>query len=963
MTTTFMFMPRTHLLSYFPGLRRWFAALPLAATLAAAQTPAPGVSAGDDYFENKVRPIFATSCAACHGQAESGGLRVDSRDALLKGGTSGPAIVPGNPDKSLLIEAVRQTGEIKMPLGGHLKPEQIADLAAWVKMGAPWPEVKGAVHPPIPTGFQVTAEQKAFWAFRPLEKLDPPAVKKAAWAKTPIDRFVLATLEHEGLHPVAPASRRVLLRRAYLDLAGLPPTREEVSAFEKDKSPDAFAKVVDRLLATPQYGERWGRHWLDVARYAEDDVRGLDPKGRGYMPFDGAYVFRDWVIKAFNDDMPYDFFVKAQLAGDLLDPKARDKALPGTALLGQGPWWWDQADPPQGRADERNERIDAVTRGFLGLTVACARCHDHKYDPISQRDYYALGGVFASTTYKEYPLASAAAVTAWQEKRGKVDKLQQSLREFENEAGKQYAEVLAWQTGKYMVAAWKVTGDPRMKPEEAAASERVDLEMLERWIKFLGKPQKNYAYLHDWQDMVRSGGKLDQAKYLGEWFQNLALSVLAEARDIERQNDAIKAKAGVKRPPMRDAYPNEFETKDQFCPGCDLELKTMPLERGKLYTDLFVADLDSGETEDRRSPGLFVLRGWSLEQHLSPDVRDHIAAVKDHIEELEKELPQRYPFVHGVADIARPHDIQVNLHGSPYNLGDDAPRRFLAVLSPGDPKPFMRGSGRLELADDIASSPLAARVLVNRVWKWHFGSGIVETPDNFGKMGDRPSNPELLEYLARHFVDSGMSIKQLQREIMLSAVYQLSADADAADEQKDPANRLYWRANRRRRDAEALRDSTLFVSGARDLKKAGGPSTAFSDTNDRRTVYCKVSRYRLSNFLQVFDFPNPSFTAEQRFSTTVPLQRLFFMNSSFVYHQAELLAKRVYAAGDDRARIEKAYELLFDRAPNKAELQAGLDFVRSNPDKPENEIEGEPSIAWKEYARVLLSSNEFEFVD
>jgi hypothetical protein len=915
-------------------------------------------SEGTDFFENKIRPVLANNCYACHTSSEMGGLRVDSRESLLKGGKSGPAVMPGDPEKSILIQAIAQTGELKMPKGGKLKPAEIAAVTEWVKMGAPWPEAAKIAPTATSTQYVITPQQKAFWSFQPLHEPATPQVKEKAWVKTDIDRFVLAKLESEGLKPVAAADRRTLIRRATLDLIGLPPTPDEVDAFVNDKSPHAFEKVVDRLLASPQYGERWGRHWLDVVRYAEDDVRGLDPKDRGYMPFNGAYVYRDWVIQAINDDIPFDRFVKAQLAGDQLDPKLRA----GTALLGQGPWWWDQAEPVQGRADERNERIDMVSRGFLGLTVACARCHNHKYDPISQKDYYALAGVFLNTTYTEYPTSSPAETSAWEKQQKKIDDLDEEVDKFLDQEGKLYAEVVAHKVAKYMMAAWRVSGEPKMKLDEAANEEKVDPELLEKWIKFLGRPQKHYSYLLDWQAMVKSGGTIEQAQFLANQFQDLVLSVLADAKELKEENDIIKAKADVKKKPHRDAYPNEFETKDQFCPGCDLELKTLPLERSNLYLDIFIYDLES-ETEQKPDPGLLALHGWSLERHLSTEAMEHVTSLRAQIEAMKKALPQQYPFVHGAGDTKTIQNMHVNVRGNPNNLGDEVPRRFLAVLSSDDAKPFSKGSGRLELADAVVASPIAARVIVNRVWKWHFGTGIVDTPSNFGQMGERPTNPELLEYLAKDFVNHGMSFKKLHREILLSSVYQLSSEASPANEEKDPANRLYWRANRRRLDAEAIRDSVLFASGALDLKKAGGPSTDFADDNDRRTVYCKVSRYRLNDFLQVFDFPNPSFTAEQRFSTNVPLQRLFFMNSSFVYRQADRLAKRVNDEGSEEARIRKAYRLLYGRTPTAPEMQAGLEFVKANPEKPGNQIVGEPSTAWKQYARVLLSSNEFEFVN
>jgi mono/diheme cytochrome c family protein len=939
----------------------------------AAKPTAPAVvaaapvneAAANDFFENKIRPILAEKCYACHTDAQSGGLRIDSRDGILKGGETGPAIVVGDPDKSLLIQAVMQVGVLKMPKGGHLKPQQIEDLVAWVKMGAPWPASK-EVLPVAKSGpeFSITPEQRQFWSFRPLAKPAVPAVKDSKWAHTDIDRFVLAKLESKGLTPVQPADRRTLLRRATIDLTGLPPTPEEIEAFEKDKSSGAFAKVIDRLLESPRYGERWGRHWLDVARYGEDDVRGLDPKGRGYMPFNGAYVYRDWVIAAFNSDMPYDRFVKAQLAGDQLDPKSRDTMIAGTGFLGQGPWLWDQAEPVQGRADERNERIDAVTRGFLGLTVQCARCHNHKYDPISQKDYYALGGVFASTTYTEYPRVSEAQVKAYREKEKQIEDLETEKSEFEREASEQLSEILAHQTAKYMVAAWRVIGKPKKTAAEIADEAKVDPEMLGRWVKYLSKPQTHYPYLNDFQAMIANGGGTEaQAKFLAGSFEKLVLRTLAENKKIKEENDIIKAKNNVPKRTMKDAKPNEFETQDQFCPGCDLELKALPTDQGKLYLDLFRGSLDSGD-EYKPEPGVFTFYGYSLERQLGTTWKEHVEALDAQIEAQKKALPKEFPFVHGVGDRTKALDLQVNLRGSPFSLGDTVPRRFIQVLSTdsmGDR--FLEGSGRLELANKIVQSPLASRVFVNRVWKWHFGTGLVDTPDNFGKMGEKPSNPELLEYLAAKFKDDGMTLKKLQKEIMLSAVYQLSTEGNAEDMEQDANNRYYWRFNRLRLNAEALRDSILFVAGDLDLKKTSGPSVEFSEDNTSRTVFCKVSRFRLDNFLQVFDFPNPSVTAEQRFATNVPLQRLYFMNNTFVYAQASKLAERVYPKGTDEERIKELYWLLFGRKPTEQELQLGLEFLKANPEKPGREIAGEPTTALKQYARALLSSNEFEFLN
>jgi mono/diheme cytochrome c family protein len=919
--------------------------------------------AGDDFFENKVRPIFAGQCGSCHQARAGGGLSLTSREAILKGGETGPAIVPGDPDKSLLIEAVHQTGDLRMPKDGKLSADEIATLAQWIKMGAPWP--KTDIAPVVIAGKQITPDMRKWWSFQPLKDPAIPAVKEAAWsksAKSDIDRLVYAKLEEKGLAPSAPADKRTLIRRATLDLTGLPPTPDEIAAFEKDNSPDAFAKVVDRLLASPAYGERWGRHWLDVARYGDDDIRGLDPRGRGYMPMDGAWVYRDWVIKAFNEDLPYDNFVKMQIAGDLMEKKPTQDELKATGFLGGAPWIWDQAEPLQGRADERNERIDAVTRGFLGLTVACARCHDHKYDPILAKDYYALGGIFANSTYKEYNFVPDSEVDFWKQKFKLANDKDDAAADYYKTETEQLAKALAAQTSTYMVAAWQVSGKPKMKLEDAADKARLDPEMLDRWVKFLAKKPLFYPNLKEWQAMVAEGGTEDQAKFLADSFQQQILELLIEDKKIEDENDKIKAKAGVPVVREKDVKPNDFDTYDQFCPGCTLELKVLTPEKANLYEDLFIRQLGTGIFEERGLPGLFVFRGWDLVRRLGPAEQEYLSQLQKERDNIKK-AGEIYPFVHGMADKPKIENIALNLRGNPKSLGPIVPRGFITVLGAPDKKPYTEGSGRLQLAEDIIASPLASRVIVNRVWKWHFGTGIVNSADNFGKVGDPPSNPELLDYLAVQFQKNGMSLKKLHRTIMLSAVYQQSSKETPEAHAKDPQNRFYSHYSLQRLDAEQLRDSMLFVAGDLDNKEPGGPSTSLGIDNDRRTVYAKISRFRIDSYLQAFDFPNPTFTAEQRFSTNVPVQRLYFMNDAFVYAQAGKLAERVYSAGDDAARIKEAYRLLFGRAPTPEELQAGLDFLKNTPEKPGYMVAQEPLTAWKQYSRVLFSSNEFEFLN
>ena len=909
-----------------------------------AQTPGTGAGSAE-FFESRVRPLLVAQCYECHTEKQNGGLRVDSRAALLAGGESGPSIVPGDPDKSLLIQAVRRLPDApQMPSKRpKLRDEDIAALADWVKAGAPWPA--GAAGPAVapstpakPASF--TPEQRAYWAFQPLSSPTVPSVKNAAWARTDIDRFVLARLERERLTPVASADKLTLIRRATLDLTGLPPTPDDVSAFLADGSPTAFAKVVDRLLASPRYGETWGRAWLDVARYGEDDYRSLDPKGRGLAPYENAYLYRDWVIKAFNDDMPYDQFVKAQLAADLMSDTERVRNLPALGFLGLGPWYYDNGAVEITRADERHDRVDAVSRGFLGITVGCARCRDHKYDPIPTRDYYALAGVFLNTRYHEYPLAPQSVVDEYKAAEKKIEKKQDLLDEFLGKESLQLAGTLVFQASKYMQAAWKVTGESKTPKQKVIDTEKLDYELFDRWLRFLAKAPTEYPNLRAWQEMVRGGGTAPQAKKLSEQFQDELVDVMLARKAIDEENDIIRAKAltGTKKKEPSNK-PNEFVTNDDFCPGCGLVLKSLPLAQNKLWTDVFQRDLEIVTDPALAQPGLLAFGGWGLLRQLGPDRRTLIDALEKDIETMTKALPEKYPYVHGVEDIETATNLKVSLRGSAYRLGDEAPRGFPTILTP-QPVTFTKGSGRLELADTIVRNPLAIRVIVNRIWKGHLGTGIVDTPSNFGKNGDRPSHPELLDYLSHYFLDHKMSIKALTREIMLSQVYQLSTTDSAANAEKDGGNRLYWRANVHRLSVEQIRDSVLSVSGALDTKM-GGPSITLTPLAKRRTVYGKVSRYKLDEFLQLFDYPSPSQSAEKRFSTNVPLQRLFFMNSDFMQQHAEQLALRVVGEVDDAARVQKAYRLIFGRMATAAEVQAAKEFLAAEPMKQYEEKKAE----------------------
>ncbi len=1004
---------------------------PLLFLCAVSMSAAPPI-AGVDLFETKVRPLLVEQCYACHTQSKLGGLRLDSRQTIMEGGKSGPAVVPGKPDESLLIRVVRhEIEDMNMPMGGKLTEEQIASLTEWVKQGAPWPEEPDAVISKTEDGFQITPAQRDFWSFRQLQKTQPPQLRDRR-IHNYIDNYVFAKLHAEELEPNAPADKRTLIRRASVDLTGLPPAPAEVEEFVNDKSEDAYEKLVNRLLNSPKYGERWGRHWLDVVRFGEDDLHGIAKNRLGYEPYPKAYIYRDWVIKAFNDDMPYDTFVKAQLAADLMtkaewadkpkgeygeeekwgrlqvanwdeltdeerrelipsghvvDESLDEDLLPGLGFQGAGPWYYDLGDAWVMRADDRNDRVDVVTRGFLGLTVACARCHDHKYDPISTQDYYGLAGVFFNSPYHEYPLAEQAVVDHWREKDKVVQAQKKRIKDFLEDEEKQLARQLAYQTRDYMVAAWKVTGEPKMDLVKAAYEHKLDVEILQRWIEFLAKPPKNYPYLMEWQSLVAHGGDIEAAELQAEMFQEKLLAVVDEYEKKKERNRDIVTKAWPldDKPPI--PMPNTFKTEFE---KYHIELEPMERVRANLYTDVFLFDLDAQQNADGypgKKPGLLKLTDWGLESRLTADSQAHLKRMRDDLEALEKQRGEQYPFVMGVRDSDIITELPLHERGSPLNLGEPVERGFLEALdTEGGHKPFTKGSGRLELAEAIVNHPLAARVIVNRVWKWHFGTGIVNTPSNLGQVGERPSHPDLLEYLAQRFVDSGMSIKQLHRDIMLSHTYRQSSGANAAATAKDPQNRLYWRFSRQRLDAEQIRDSILFVSGLLDAEKIGGPSKSLDDPEfRRRAVYGKVSRFRLADYHATFDFPNPGISASQRFVTSVPLQRLFFMNSDIVYEAASELVDRTAKAPEekekeeeandrteasetppptDEERIKRAYEILFQRAPTGQELAAGLEFLadKSN-QKAEDDYREEPVTAWNLYARALLSSNEFLFLN
>jgi Protein of unknown function (DUF1549)/Protein of unknown function (DUF1553) len=815
-----------------------------------------------------------------------------------------------------------------------------------------------------------------------------PAVKDASWPINDIDRFVLARLEKEGLKPSPVADRRTLLRRATADVIGLMPTYEEVKAFEADTSPDAWEKVIDRLLASPHYGERWARHWMDVVRYGEDDYNVAQRPDRvEKYPF--AYLYRDWLIRALNDDLPFDTFVKAQLAADLLDERTRDKHLAALGMNGNGIWIFNSSPAAVERSDEWHDKVDVTSKAFLGLTVGCARCHDHKYDAIYSRDYYQMASIFASSRFKAYPQVPKTVVDAYEKEAKILKKKNQDLEKFLENASDLYAQMLFAQTESYMMAAWKVGSQKHATVTTVAEDTKLDPELLERWIHFLKKPRDNYSALKAWQEMVARNGKEEEAKQLAREFYLKVADVNEQHIKMTKENEF--AIAQIKGATDAEECPTcmEENPRDPFDPlpngkkrplnRYQIDLKAMDREDLLLWRDVFDRDVP-GATEEvdetRRKPGLLKLTDGALERRLTADLKIHVDRARADIDAFKKAMPPQYPAVYGLEEWKDPSDLKVFIRGNPYSFGEDAPRGFPSMLSQGQSKLFTKGSGRLELAEEILKQPITSRVIVNRLWHWHMGRGIVDTPSNFGIVGERPTNPELLDYLASTFVADGMSWKKLHKQILMSRTYQLSAMPVAASAAKDPDNRLFSRAHRRRLEAEGVWDALLQVSGTLDLSVIGGRSQDLTEKMTRRGVYATVSRLYPSAFQSTFDLPPAVISAEKRYVTNVPQQRLFFLNNGVVHTQAQAIADRLKSAGDSEQQVTKAFELVYQRAPTPAELELSVAFLNQPPQPApqppapaDNETDDAakkkllPDSPLRSFVWALLSSNEFLYID
>ncbi len=926
---------------------------------AAAQGAAPAVDAAakaeqEKFFEEKVRPLLAARCQKCHGaEKQESGLRLDSRDAMLLGGEiSGAAAVAGDPERSPLVKAIKHDGDITMPPKEKLADADIETLVTWVKLGLPWPNSPQAAAP-VSMELRLKQVKERLWSLRPIASPPEPAVKQKEWIARGLDAYVLSKLEAAGLTPSPAADRRTLIRRATFDLHGLPPTPEEVEAFVKDESPDAYKKLIERLLASSRYGERWARHWLDLARYA--DTSGYAFQRERRYPY--SYTYRDWVIGALNRDVPYDEFVKLQIAADKLPPSPDNRDLAALGFLTVGRKFND-------RNADIDDQIDVVTRGLMGLTVACARCHDHKYDAIPTEDYYSLYGVFASSSPpNELPLVGKPAETeAYKKFIAELDKRKAVVNKYLDERHALMITTAREKAGEYLVAVTNARPGMgrgrRGGGAQALGQGDVKPRLVERWQTYLTENAKpDHAFLGLWGELSKlavTEFSEKAAPIVDAWLAR------AEGTAAGQVNPQIKAALAAKRPTSKkelaELYGAVFTgalTKWKEA-GANAEALGKLDEPTKQAAEVIVGE---------KSPTL-VPRA-EIDQYLARDERNKRQELQRKVDEFQVNDPGAPPRAMVVNDSGRPMDPRVFIRGDANRPGKQVPRQFVAILSDSERHPFENGSGRLDLANAIAApeNPLTARAIVNRVWMWHCGEPLVATPGDFGIRSERPVQNELLDYLAARLKTGGWSLKDLHREIMLSSTYQ-QASLDRADcRAADPENRLWWKMNRRRLEFESLRDSLLFASGNLDDTMGGrAVEIAKPPYSLRRTIYGYIDRQDLPNLFRVFDLASPDTSSDRRARTTVPQQALYLMNSRPALDEAKALAARAeVAAGTTPAeKITALYRVLFQRAPASDELTLGEQFINS---ATTDTTSGIAMSAWEQYAQLLLMTNEFAFVD
>ena len=902
-----------------------------------------------EFFENKIRPILANHCLECHSGEKGkvkGGLNMDSKEDVLKGGDTGPALEAGNVKGSLMIKAVTWEDDLQMPPKKKLSDEQIADLKKWISIGAPDPRE--------PSKTAVKVDKKAHWAFQPVSKPTPPAVKNASWGTNAIDKFILAKLEEKSMIAAPQADKETLLRRVYYDLTGLPPTPKQIDDFVRDQSPDAYVRVIDQLLNDPGYGERWGRHWLDTARYSDtsgDLTSQADRITEYRYPF--AWTYREWVINALNKDLPYDQFIMQQLAADKI-PNNPKENLAALGFLTVGQRFGKMTD------EVINDRIDVIGRGFLGLTIACARCHDHKFDPVTAADYYALRGIFVSCAE---PVGNEMPLIAGDPNSPAFLKFQQDLSKLEEKAYSEFYRIQREYSDKMRKHAAVLFEAAMLTRKESTAE---DNKRGNELMKQAGLDTDATAVVNG---AIMSSNRLRSSDDIYGPFVKLASQSTNRQKMIR---DMLDGKYWSKH----NSEVIEFLKAQPSLPS---EIHEVALLVGKFFAQiepkvpsLYAAFMDKtkavSESPEKGAmeAAVFPLRlvpasEISVERLMeegntsfpNPKMRGILEKAADFAGINKFKLTFKGGPVRAMVlkDLETPKNSPLFIRGNPPKPGEQprvVPRRFIEVLSEnGQPTPFKEGSGRLELAQSIArpSNPLTARVIVNRVWMHHFGEGLVRTPDDLGNQAGKPTHPELLDFLANWLVQDlgpqkpAWSLKSLHKAIMLSRAYQQSSNSvfkgGASDYAKiDPSNSLLWRSNVRRLDFESFRDSLISMAGIMD-KSPGGQS--FNVTEEpyvfRRSVYAYIDRANMPDLLMQFDMANPTAPNSKRSSTIVPQQALFLMNSSFVAAIVQNIVKRpeivnaVSVQKDTDKGISAVYRLVLQRLPTPAERKRAIDFL------------------------------------
>ena len=962
----------------------------------------------EEFFEKKIRPVLAGSCFKCHGgeQKLGGELRVDSRASLVKGGESGSAIEASKPADILLLKAIRREKDVAaMPPDGKLSAEQVGDFEAWIGAGAPWP-AKSAKF-----------DYERHWSFQPIAKSALPSVKNQEWIRTNLDRYILARMEAANAKPAPHADRRTLIRRATYDLTGLPPSAAEVEAFEKDPSPKAWENVVDRLLASPHYGEHWGRHWLDVVRYADTAGENSD------HPLPHAWRYRNWVIRALNDDLPYNDFIRLQLAGDLLaaegPPEQAAVKIIATGYLAVARRFGHEIDKELHLTFE--DTIDNLGKSMLGLSIGCARCHDHKFDPISVRDYYGLYGIFDSTRYPfpgcepeqlpkrlvllPLPPAEAKAAAEIDQQVAAIDAESAKLAAEQLAAARLAKDLFAKHSsvlsqgefndgGSAELAAGRKEGaDPRqVKKGEVIhlvvlprGNYGADTTLLDLTISEVGGSARRWSLGDLVPDLITGNPHADRLGNPDVWWfldtRDLPI-VLPESLSSVAGSAEVQAWRNVDQPSVfvnRSEQPVKTWTtlgpKQFFAhpgPNGPVSIAWVSPIDGTVSIQGKLADAHPGGGD-----GV----GWRLEHVASPEVGKSLAALLPSGQKLAEGKRRRAellakrpaaPLAYAVAE-GTPHHAKIQRRGEPADLGDEVPRKFLDVLG-GKTLQAPAASGRRELAEWIVdpANPLTARVIVNRVWLWHFGRGLVATANDFGSRGAKPSHPALLDHLAQEFMASGWSLKALHRQILLSSTWQQSAGA------ADPDG-LYLAFPCRRLSAEELRDTLLSHAG--DLDRVPGEGHPFPPQEKwnytqhapfaaeyesrKRSIYQMQKRNRRSRYFALFDGADPNASVPLREVTTVPTQALFFLNDPLVHDAAAKFAARVLASSpDENARLDFAFRQVFGRSPSGDEVAEARQFLRdytaSLADRPEGD---RLRLAWEAFSRTLLGSNEVLHVD